>query len=202
VTAFTAGDAERADVVVHAAAPQLRQLFDGTLAGDDAMNVVTVEAPTGDGVYAGAPAPADLRERPELQLMPVVPEATMTLEYTLTDAPFGTIHYWMRFEDGAFTGDGFGPVEHADVRATVAYRALARVRAGDCSVLEHIEGGTVNGDIGPLALIDGLLEDPAFHAAELATGRHAFALAALGELRNHDIWTNAFAQLGTETDGT
>jgi hypothetical protein len=73
------------------------------------------------------------------------------------------------------------------------------VRSGECTIIDALEGGTLHGELGPLALLAGILESPEFHAAELATGGHGFALAVIGELRSNPVWTEAFEQLARET---
>jgi len=59
---------------------------------------------------------------------------------------------------------------------------MALVRAGEITIIDALVGGNVEGREGALALLAGIHEDPRFHAAELATGRHAIALAAFAEL--------------------
>ena len=50
------------------------------------------------------------------------------------------------------------------------YRAVPLVRSGACTIIDALADGTLNGDLGPLALLAGILESPEFHAAEVATG--------------------------------
>jgi hypothetical protein len=76
---------------------------------------------------------------------------------------------------------------------------MAEVRAAEKTILEALEGGAVRGDIGPLATLAGIVESAAFHAAELATGRHALALATLGELDSEPAFAAAMTALTSQT---
>jgi hypothetical protein len=148
------------------------------LQGNEALAATTVV----DGDYIGPPAPLDLVGRAELSKLPAVPGATLGVQYVFRDGPFGDVMHGLVFEDGRLVAQQLGKLEHIDVMVEVTYRAMARRRAGEITMLEALEGGNVAGDLGPLALLAGIQESHEFHAAELATGRHAFALAALGQV--------------------
>ena len=60
--------------------------------------------------------------------------------------------------------------------------------------------GTISGAIGLLALLAGILERPEYEAAELASGRHGFALSVLGELWADPAWIAPLDALGGQTD--
>ena len=49
------------------------------VADDDALRAITVVAPVSDGTYTGPPCPADLVERPELEAVPTIPDASLTV---------------------------------------------------------------------------------------------------------------------------
>jgi hypothetical protein len=78
---------------------------------------------------------------------------------------------------------------------------MALVRAGEITIIEALEDGTVDGPVGALGLLAGISEDPRFHAAELATGRHAIALAALGDLDSDEHYQQLISELVTVSDG-
>lgn len=77
---------------------------------------------------------------------------------------------------------------------------MALVRAGEMTILEALEGGSVDGPVGALGVLAGISEDPRFHRAELATGRHAIALAALGDLDADERYQQLISELVTVTD--
>jgi hypothetical protein len=106
------------------------------------------------------------------------------------------------FDDGLLVDQRFGTAEAPDVRVDVPYRAIAAVRSGERTILDALTEGTVDGDIGPLAALAGILEDPAFQAAERATGRQAYALAVLGELDAEPAFADAMTRLAAETRWT
>jgi hypothetical protein len=199
VTRFEAGDLDRADVEIRCSRPDAAKIWRRELRDDDAMRAVTVVAPVADGVYTGPPSPADLLGRPELTAAPTVPDASLVVLYTLTGGPFGTVRHWLRYENGKPVAEGFGDVDAADVRIGTRYREIALVRAGQHTVIDALEGGTIEGAVGPIALLAGILESPEYEAAELASGRHGFALSVLGNLWAHPQWIAALDALAHQT---
>jgi hypothetical protein len=199
---FEAGDLDRADVEVRFTLADAMSIWRRELRDDDAMRVTTVVAPVRDGTYTGRPCPADLLGRAELDGVPSIPGASLVVEYTFSEGPFGVVHHWLRFENGRPTSDGFGEIDGADVRVGVPYRAVPLVRSGERTIIEVLEGGTVQGELGPLGMLAGMLESPEFHAAELATGRHGFALAVIGELWSNPVWIEALDHLASATAPT
>ncbi len=202
VTHFGLGDLDRPEVELRLTRVDAARLFSHELGGDDAMHAIMVVAQLDDGPYVGLPAPADLLARPEICGMPAVADASLAVEYTFARGPFGDVHHWIRFEGGKPVEDGFGVLGTADVRIDVNYWAIPRVRSGEQTILDALEDGTIVGELGPLAMLAGLLEAPEFHAAELATGRHSFALAVLGELWANGTWTNALDELAKTSEVT
>jgi hypothetical protein len=78
---------------------------------------------------------------------------------------------------------------------------MALIRAGELTVLEALnDGGRVEGELGPLAMLAGIAESPEFNAAQRATGRHALALAVLGELDARTTFGDAVARLASESE--
>jgi hypothetical protein len=162
------------------------------------MRAATVVTRLADGVYRGAPAPGDLLRRPEFDGLPKIAEASLVVAYTFRRGPFGLLHHWFRFENGRPVDDGFGELDHADVRIEVEYRAIPLLRSGEQTILDVLEGGSIDGALGPITMLAGILDAPEFRAADLATGRHAFALATLGELWADDAWTGALEHLAAD----
>jgi hypothetical protein len=200
VARFEPGDLGRAEVEIRCTRPDSARIWRRELRDDDAMRAVTVVAPVADGVYTGPPSPADLLGRPELAAAPLVPGASLVVAYTLAGGPFGTVRHWLRYESGKPVAEGFGDVDAADVRIGIRYREVALVRSGEHTVLDALEDGTISGAIGPLALLAGILESPEYEAAELASGRHGFALSVLGELWANSEWIAALDALAGQTD--
>ena len=91
-------------------------------------------------------------------------------------------------------------VAEPDVVVHVPYHAIAPVRAGEWTILDAMENGTIEGEIGPMAMLAGILEHPAFQAAERATTRHASALAGLGTLDADPDVERALTDLASATD--
>lgn len=199
VTGWDLGSIEDRDVDLRLLREAATGIVLRELRGTAAMQAATAVAPTSDGTYVGPLAPCDLAGRPELAAMPVAPGATLEVQYVLRRGPFGDVEYTQHYVDGRLEAEGWGRYEHPEVIVDVTYRALARVRAGEWGILEALEGGSVNGELGPLAALAGLAEGPEYHAAELATGAHMLALATLGELDSDPAYEGAIGQLAART---
>jgi hypothetical protein len=199
VSSFAPGDIDEAELEMRFTRVDGEALWRHELRGDDAMRAVTVVTQLADGVYCGAPAPGDLLHRPEFDDLPRIAEASLVVAYTFRRGPFGPFRHWFRFENGRPVDDGFGEPDDPDVRIEVEYRAIPLVRSGEQTILDVLEGGSIDGALGPMAMLAGICEAPEFHAAEVASGRHAFALATLGELWSDDRWTGALEHLAADT---
>jgi hypothetical protein len=167
----------------------------GQLEGEEAYARTTIAEQGPAGEYVGPPPPMDLAERPELEAMPVLPGATVLTSYRFRTGPFGDVSYFIRLEDGRVAGMGLGDVPDHDVRVEVTYRAMAKVRNGTITIIEALEDGSVDGKIGPMALLAGVSEGPEFHRAEEQGGPAGLALATLGELRQVAAFREACAVL-------
>ena len=175
-------------------------VLSGQLEGEEAYRRTTMAERAKAGDYVGPPPPMDLAEREELEALPLLPDATVLTQYRFRSGPFGTVDYWIRLEDGKVTGMGLGTADEPDVRVEVSYRAMAKVRNGSISIIEALEDGSVDGKIGPMALLAGVSESREFQRAERAGGPGADALATLGELREVPAFREACAAL-VEGDG-
>jgi hypothetical protein len=164
--------------------------------GDEALATAVVR--TSD--YTGPPSPGDLASRPELDDLPPLPGASVVTQYHFSGGPFGTVAHVLVFEEGRLVRDQWGVVPDPDVVVRVPYEEIAYVRSGRHTILDAIEGGSLEGEIGPLALLAGILEHPAFEAAERATDDHGFVLAALGKLDADPAYTEAMERLAAATD--
>ena len=120
--------------------------------------------------------------RPELDALPVVAGASLRVQYRYRAGPFGDVNHVLSFENGRLVEENLGVAVDPDVEVDVTYRAMALVRGGEMTILEALENGSLRGDLGPLATLAGISESDEFRAVELASGRHALALAVLGEL--------------------
>jgi hypothetical protein len=173
-------------------------ILSGRLEGDEAYRRTTLTERTKTGDYVGPPPPMDLARREELRALPALPGVTVVTQYRFRSGPFGTVDYWMRWEDGKVTGVDLGRVDEPDVRVEVTYRAMAKVRDGSITIIEALEDGSVDGKIGPMALLAGVSESREFQRAERAGGPAGQALATLGELREVPSFREACAALVEE----
>jgi hypothetical protein len=188
------------DVSVQWSADVVSAILRGDLRDDDAWRATTVTAMTATGMYSGPPAPLDFACRPELDLLPRIPGASLCAQFLFPAGPFGAVHYVLRFEDGRVVEELLGEVEGFDVRVAMSYVAMARARAGEITIIEALEGGSVSGDLGPLAALAGIAESPEYQRAERATGRHAIALSVLGELNLDERFRAAMCTLAGSSD--
>lgn len=201
IVSFGEAHIDDADAELQWSAADASAIVSGVLRGDDALRRTTVVAAAGDVCYVGRPAPLNLLCRPELAELPLVRGATVTVQYRYRNGPFGDVNYALSFIDGRCVDESLGVVAEPSVRVEVSYRAMALVRAGEITILEALDGGSVDGPVGALGVLAGISEDPRFHSAELATGRHAIALDALGNLDADERYQNLISELATVADG-
>src|SRR5262249_45347531 len=110
------------------------------------------------------------------------------------------LDYVITFEDGQLVDERMAPADGADILGTGTYRVMGLIRAGEITLLDALNaGGTVQGDLGPLATLAGIAESPEFNEAQRATGRHAIALSVLGEL-DASPFGDALARAAVESD--
>jgi hypothetical protein len=199
VTDLGRGPIAEPDVVVRWTDRDGRRILSRSLRGNEAYAATTVAAYDADGPYVGPPAPYNLGRRPELDAMPTIAGATLGVEYRYRRGPFGDVTYALSFRDGRLVDEQLAAPDAPDVVVDVTYRAMALVRAGAITILDALEDGGVTGELGPLGVLAGISESEEFHAAELATGPHAIALAALGELDADPGFAAAITQVFAET---
>jgi hypothetical protein len=199
VTGWDLGTIDEPDAELRWSAGDARQIVARELRGTAALLATTVVATAADGPYVGPPAPLNLSGRPEIRSMPTASGATFGVQYVFKDGPFGDVDYVQHFVDGRLVEERLGSLHERDVVVSMTYRAMALVRAGEWTVIEALEGGSVVGDLGPLAALAGIAEGPEYHDAELATGPHMLGLAALGELDADPTYAAAVEQLAAST---
>jgi hypothetical protein len=201
ITYFDQGDIPDAEIEVRWNRDDAFAIWRRALRDDDAMRATTVVARTIDGTYTGLPAPADFGARPELADLPEIPGASLVAQYCFTRAPFGIANHTITFVDGCVKEGSvaLGIAEHADVRIQVPYAVIGPVRQGQMTILEALTDGAVEGEMGPLALLAGVVEHPVYHAAEVATGRQAYTLNVLAQLDANERYASALEQLAAET---
>jgi hypothetical protein len=195
VVTWEPGDLPDADAEVRWSPEDAVAVLTGRLEGDEAMRRTTVVERTQAGDSVGPPPPMDIVGRPQLDALPELPGATVATQYRFRTGPFGTVDFWMRWEDGRITGIDLGRLDEPDVRVEVTYRAMARVRDGSITIIEALEDGAIDGKIGPMALLAGVSESREFQRAERAGGPAGQALATLGELREVPAFREACAAL-------
>jgi len=195
VVTWEPGDLPDAEAELRWSPEDAAAVLAGRLEGDEAMRRTTLveQAPGGD--YVGPPPPMDIAGRPQLDDLPELPGATVLTQYRFRSGPFGTVDFWMRWEDGRVTGIDLGRLDESDVRVEVTYRAMVQVRDGSITIIEALEDGSVDGKIGPMALLAGVSESREFQRAERGGGPAAEALATLGELREVAAFRDACAAL-------
>jgi hypothetical protein len=183
------------DVVVHWSRSDASAILRGELRDDDAWRATTVSAMTATGLYTGPPAPVNLACRPELDLLPKIPGASLCAQFRFPAGPFGAVRYALRFHDGRVVDEFLGERDDVDVRIEFTYRNMALARAGEITIIDALHGGSVIGEIGALMALGGIAESPEYQRAERATGRHAIALSVLGELNMDEEFRAALQDL-------
>jgi hypothetical protein len=196
VTEWASGDLTDPDLEIRLPFETARRHFRGEAEGTETLAACIVVSPDGEETL---PTPLDLGERPELDAMPYQPDATLLTQYHHRGGPFGTVDWWWQHVDGRSDSMGFGVAEEPDVTVKVRFQRLIEVRTGEISIYEAIEGGRVDGDVGPLMLLAGLYESPEQHEAELACGPAGPVLAKLGLVMDQEPVREGLAALAAET---
>lgn len=176
-----------------------RLVQDGTDGTAALAGVEVFEA--GDPGRGVPPSPMDLGGRPELGDLPVIPGATLDVQYEYSAGPWGNVSFSVSFVDGKVEAMGLGRIAEPDVIAKCSYLQMAQVRRGDIGILDVlVNGGTVQGPEGALALLGGISESREFRRAEMACGRSGVTLGALGELHHSPGYVGGLDGLLAATD--
>jgi hypothetical protein len=197
ITEWAAGDIDDPDVEVRLPLEVARSYYRGEADGTETLASCRVIEPGGE---EGPPSPLDIEERSELAEMAYQPDATLLTQYRFSAGPFGAFEWWWRFIDGQSDSMGLGQVDEPDAVVKVAFQKQIGVRTDAISIYEALEGGRIDGDVGPLMLLAGLLEDPDLHAAELACGASGPAFSCLGLVVDQPQVRDGLEALAGETD--
>ena len=196
ITEWAAGDIADPDIEVRIALDAARAYYRGEADGTETLAACRVIEPGGE---EGPPSPLDIEARPELDEMFLQPDATLLTQYRFSAGPFGAFEWWWRFVDGRSDSMGLGRVEDPDAVVKVPFQKLIGVRTDSISIYEAIEGGRVDGDVGPLMLLAGLQESPELHSAELACGASGPAFSCLGLVVDQPAVREGLQTLAGET---
>lgn len=144
----------------------------------------------------GLPSPLDILDVPELDELPVLPGADVTIQFHLSDGPFGDVDYWWRFESGRSVASELGTAHDPDIVAWGPFDAIQRVRSGEMSLLEALsQGARVEAEEGPLMLYAGLQESPEFQTAIRGCGPCGRVFGVLGTVRADPVFQAALVEL-------
>jgi hypothetical protein len=191
------GEVSDPDVEIRWQWEHARQVFRRSVDGTAALAQTVIAAADG---YVGPPSPMDLAEQAELAQLPEVPDATLTVQYEYPRGPFGHVSHVIEFVDGRVHRMHFGQAAERDAMARVPFLAMAKVRSGEFTIFQALEqGGKVDGQLGPLALLAGISESPEFHRAELACSPAALALGQRGEAFADPVYQDALDKLAART---
>jgi hypothetical protein len=195
VTEWAAGDVTDPDLELRVPLDVLRRCYRGEADGTEVLAACSVLR---DG-HEEPPSPLDIEVVPELADLPYQPEATLVTQYRHRAGPFGPFDWWWSFVDGRSDELHFGLVEDPDVVVKIDFDRLIGVRTDAISIYEAIEGGRVDGEVGPLMLLAGLQESLELHDAELACGPSGPVLANLGRVMSQEVCRAGLATLAAET---
>jgi hypothetical protein len=125
-----------------------------------------------------------------------IPGADLTIQFHISDGPFGAVDCWWRFESGRSVASELSTARDPDVEIWVSFSAFQRVRAGELTLLDALsEGARVVGEEGPLMLYAGLQESPEFQAAVRACGPSGFVFRVIGTVRADPVFRSALVEL-------
>lgn len=166
--------------------------------GSDGTEALARSVLVEDDGSEGLLSPVDVGHRPELDALPLLPGADVTLQYHLADGPFGDVSVWWDFVSGRSRDIQLGTHPEPDVTVWVPFQRIAPVRAGSMSILEALEGGRVEGAEGPLMLYAGLEESPELQAVGRSCGPSAAVLGALGLVTSQAVFQEALRVLAED----
>lgn len=195
VTEWAAGDVTEPDLELRVPHDVAHRYYRGDADGTEVLAACRVVV----GGTEAPPSPLDIELVPELADLPFQPEATLLTQYRHRAGPFGPFDWWWSFVDGRSDEMHFGLVEDPDVVVKIHFDRLVGVRTDAISIYEAIEGGRVDGEVGPLMLLAGLQESLELHDAELACGPSGPVLANLGRVMDQDVCREGLATLAAET---
>jgi len=189
-----AGDVADPDLEIEWDAGGALDVLCGRVSGTEALAVTIVAAPTPNGGYRGAPPPMDIVGRPELEDLPKMPDASVSVQHHLRGGPFGDVDCYQLFVDGRLDRVELGTLPEPDVEVEVPYRAHVRLRQGEIAALDALQEGRIAGAMGSLALYAGLLESEPFQRAQRACAHEmGLVLATLGDINGTPGYREAVA---------
>jgi hypothetical protein len=189
-----AGEVTDPDLVIEWDAGGALDVLGGRVSGTEALAVTTVATATPSGAYRGAPPPLDIVGRPELEELPKMPDASVTVQHHLRGGPFGDVDCYQLFVDGRLDRVELGALPEPDVEVEVPYRAHVRLRQGEIAALDALQEGRIAGAMGSLALYAGLLESEPFQRAQRACAHETgLVLATLGDINGTPGYREAVA---------
>ena len=193
VTRWGLGSIEHPELVLRLSPDTAEMIHRPGCDGTEALaGCMLVEADDSESV----PSPLDIGARPEPEALPTIPGATLTVQYHLSDGPFGDVDIWWSFESGRSRAMELGTAAVADVEVWVPFQRVAPLRSGEISILEAIEGdGRVEGSEGPLMLYAGLEESPEMQAVGRSCGPSAAVFGSLGLVTNHAVFEEALIEM-------
>lgn len=142
------------------------------------------------------PPPLDERDPPGLAQLPVIPNATVTVQVHMHESPFGDLSCATRFVDGRLVEWLLGEHDEPDVVVEGPYEVFTRHRAREITMSEGIEDGRVTGDLSAIMLAVGLGDGPEYRrVVETQCCREAAVpLGLLGEIVTSPVYREALGQ--------
>ena len=198
VTRFEPGELQTPELVIQWSLPDAHRVVHRLVSGTEALAMTTVSH---DGA-TGPPAPIDLAARPELVAMRRLPSgADLAVQYRYTGGPFGDVSFATSFVAGQVDAMLLGELADPDLVIEVPFLAAMALRRGDISIYDTLDHGRVaKGDVGPLALLAGLIDNQAYHGAEVACGPSGMVLGRLGAATMDEAVVDALHELGLCTE--
>ena len=142
------------------------------------------------------PPPLDERTRGMTEL-PLIPNASLTVQAWIEDSPFGDLSCAGRTEDGRVTEWVLGALEDADIVLAGPYEVYTRHRAGLITMSEgFVEGRVSYDDLSAALLAMGLRDGPEYRAVlhEECCRDALVPLGILGEIVTSPVYQGALAR--------
>lgn len=149
-------------VIVQRAGESLSLVVRETVKGDRPADRISVLAP--DGTESAFP-PFDVSDPDVLGDLDLIPGASVAVQYTFTEGPFGDIDMLQRYEEGRLVEVAASWSGDADVYIEMPFRAYLGLRVGELTMAEALGAGGITGDFELMSVIGGIVGSAPFQAA-------------------------------------
>lgn len=124
--------------------------------------------------------PFDVADSGHFDRLPEIPGATVTVQFTLEDGPFGDLDYLMRIVDGRIDAVESAWTADAQVFITTQWTTYLELRLARADPVEAAGKSVIKGEMARLSVLAGVMESEPFVTARRENAEMMAALIDLG----------------------